>query len=524
MRGLSLSILTLAVVSLCANSTSAQTFTPLTLSEVGYISPTGVSADGNVVVGGGYVSGLGNVARRWRNGIGFDYPGPSSGPVANWASGVSASGSVISGGTGHAVFGDLEGWVRIGNSVGHVGSPSGHDTSDCRGVSVDGSVIVGYGGVQSNPNLFQAAWYAESSGWHNIGFLAGGDDSKALATNLNGSVIVGWSGDSTPAYKSAFRWTSAGGMQPIPHLSGGNEATASAVSADGSVVVGDDYVVDATFQSTQTAWRWSASTGTQALGTLPGGTTSIASGISPDGSVVVGAADVGGTWHAFVWDAAHGMRDLRTLLAAQGLAGVLGAWDLDFANCIAGTGPWYLAGNGVGPGPYDAAWLVRLDSLDTPPADGPFCFGDGTGTACPCSNESPLGSFAGCLNSTGVGGALDAAGAASVASDSLVLYGFDMPSSSALYFQGSAQAGAGAGTVFGDGLRCASGAVVRLGTTQNVSGASQYPDAGDLSISVRGGASAGETHTYQVWYRNAASFCTASTFNLTNGYRVTWTP
>jgi hypothetical protein len=27
---------------------------------------------------------------------------------------------------------------------------------------------------------------------------------------------------------------------------------------------------------------------------------------------------------------------------------------------------------------------------------------------------------------------------------------------------------------------------------------------------------------YQVWYRNAAAFCTSSTFNLSNGYRVVW--
>jgi hypothetical protein len=30
--------------------------------------------------------------------------------------------------------------------------------------------------------------------------------------------------------------------------------------------------------------------------------------------------------------------------------------------------------------------------------------------------------------------------------------------------------------------------------------------------------------TYQAWYRNAAVFCTASTFNLSNGYSITWTP
>jgi hypothetical protein len=31
--------------------------------------------------------------------------------------------------------------------------------------------------------------------------------------------------------------------------------------------------------------------------------------------------------------------------------------------------------------------------------------------------------------------------------------------------------------------------------------------------------------TYQCWYRNADPlFCTASTFNLTNGVEVTWIP
>jgi hypothetical protein len=78
--------------------------------------------------------------------------------------------------------------------------------------------------------------------------------------------------------------------------------------------------------------------------------------------------------------------------------------------------------------------------------------------------------------------------------------------------------------VFGDGLRCASGSIVRLGAKLNAGGTSQFPAAGDPSVSVRGGCHAGELHTYQVWYRNAAAFCTPSTFNLTNGVALTWTP
>jgi hypothetical protein len=32
------------------------------------------------------------------------------------------------------------------------------------------------------------------------------------------------------------------------------------------------------------------------------------------------------------------------------------------------------------------------------------------------------------------------------------------------------------------------------------------------------------TRYYQTWYRNAAVFCTVSTFNLTNGFQISWLP
>jgi len=154
-----------------------------------------------------------------------------------------------------------------------------------------------------------------------------------------------------------------------------------------------------------------------------------------------------------------------------------------------------------------------------------FCPGDGSGSACPCGNVSPSSPIAGCLHSLGTGGVLAATGTPSVSADTLVLAGSAMPSSSALYFQGTAQQSAGAGVAFGDGLRCASGTILRLGTKQNSAGTSQYPVLGDLTVSVRGALPpTGGTRTYQVWYRNAAAFCTSSTFNLTNGVIVVWTP
>jgi len=149
-----------------------------------------------------------------------------------------------------------------------------------------------------------------------------------------------------------------------------------------------------------------------------------------------------------------------------------------------------------------------------------FCFGDGTGTPCPCG-AGAAGN--GCPSSVDVNGAnLAASGVPSIAADSLVLLGTNMPNSSALYFQGTTRIASGTGAVFGDGLRCAGGAIIRLGTKSNTAGASQYPGMPDPSVSVRGQVTMPGVRTYQVWYRNAAAFCMPETFNLTNGVEVTW--
>jgi hypothetical protein len=152
-----------------------------------------------------------------------------------------------------------------------------------------------------------------------------------------------------------------------------------------------------------------------------------------------------------------------------------------------------------------------------------YCSGDGTGTPCPCGNQGAPGN--GCANSLNPAGAhLAATGVASLASDTVVLAGSGMPIVFALYFQGTGEAAAGLGVPFGDGLRCATGTVIRLGTKANVAGASQYPEPGDQPISQRGLVFQPGSRTYQCWYRNAASFCTPDTFNLTNALRILWRP
>jgi len=119
---------------------------------------------------------------------------------------------------------------------------------------------------------------------------------------------------------------------------------------------------------------------------------------------------------------------------------------------------------------------------------------------------------------------LQATGLPSLSADTLQLSGANMPDSTALYFQGTAQQSGGVGVVFGDGLRCAAGTVVRLGTKLNVAGSSSYPTGSEVAVSVRGLVTAPGSRAYQVWYRNAAAFCSASTFNLTNGWWLVWSP
>ncbi len=169
-------------------------------------------------------------------------------------------------------------------------------------------------------------------------------------------------------------------------------------------------------------------------------------------------------------------------------------------------------------------------ALDVPGNGGPnpafaFCFGDGSGTACPCGNNSAPGAGEGCLSSIGSGGLLNATGTPSLSADNVVLQGAGMTDSSCLYFQGTAQVAGGQGGTFGDGLRCAGGTTIRLGNKTNLLGSSQYPGGGDPALSVQGQVSNPGVRTYQVWYRNAdPTFCTAATYNLTNGFQLTWAP
>ncbi|MFO1011143.1 MAG: right-handed parallel beta-helix repeat-containing protein [Planctomycetota bacterium] len=140
--------------------------------------------------------------------------------------------------------------------------------------------------------------------------------------------------------------------------------------------------------------------------------------------------------------------------------------------------------------------------------------------ACPCGNLGALGH--GCAHSASALGAVLTAAPASAGE--VVLHGYGMPAvSTCIYFKGDQLAAPS--VVFGDGARCVSGALVRIGMEANAAGASQYPSSAlqdPLSVRSQTPLGSGLVAHYQAYFRNAAAFCTPDTFNATNGYSVTW--
>lgn len=175
--------------------------------------------------------------------------------------------------------------------------------------------------------------------------------------------------------------------------------------------------------------------------------------------------------------------------------------------------------------PQDTNGVLDVYLRACAPTGSAYCHG--SGNTCPCGNGGP--GPGGCLHSGGAAGVLTATGTASVFADTITLrVSGVLPSVPILFFQGTGKVGNGAGVHFGDGLRCAGGAVVRLGTRfTDAAGSVEFGAAvsGDPSIAVRGQLpGGGGLRHYQGWYRDTAPFCRPEGFNLTNGFSIDWAP
>jgi hypothetical protein len=155
----------------------------------------------------------------------------------------------------------------------------------------------------------------------------------------------------------------------------------------------------------------------------------------------------------------------------------------------------------------------------------PFCSpGEGGVTACPCppGSDAPHAPGHGCSNSINTNGALmGGSGIPSVASDTLVLQVKEMTNGLGLCFEGTSF---GSGLPVGDGIRCITGALKRFGSKVATNRTWRYPEGGETPIHVRTRAVAGNTRHYQLFYRNAGTWCNAATFNVSSAYSILWQP
>lgn len=154
----------------------------------------------------------------------------------------------------------------------------------------------------------------------------------------------------------------------------------------------------------------------------------------------------------------------------------------------------------------------------------PYCgeFFGGGNTPCPCGNSGPPADPEGCSSSRGFGARMRAAGDTSLGNDSFELLCQQVPSSAAILVRGMPFVQTG--FVFGDGVSCLGGTLVRVTSRRPAGGTLHYPDPGEPPLSTIPGTTTGVTFGYQVVYRNPAAFCTSATFNVSDTQPAVWTP
>ena len=174
-----------------------------------------------------------------------------------------------------------------------------------------------------------------------------------------------------------------------------------------------------------------------------------------------------------------------------------------------------------------------------------FCHGDGGDqagcTACPCSNDAPIGTVGGCLNQTLRAAELIGSGSPRVFNDSLRFeveranpntFGVLVSGDNALPNSGPCPPGSGVTGVLLDGLRCVGGNFLRhgarptdlnggIGVVTNGWGPPSGPIGGLIA---NGGFAAGQTRRFQCFYREDTAVMCMTGQNTTNGVEVSFVP
>ncbi len=177
--------------------------------------------------------------------------------------------------------------------------------------------------------------------------------------------------------------------------------------------------------------------------------------------------------------------------------------------------------------PYD----LELAIAAGPGSLEPYCFGDGSGTPCPCGNDSSAGHAGGCAHQDGDGAVLSGSGTPSVVVDGLHFELESAPHDSfAILVSGLnrlPQVGCvGCGIAAFDGLRCAGGDFRRHGSraTDAVGRANHGWGAPAGGLGAASSAIAGQSRHYFAFLRTNPTATCFEGQNSSNGVAVVWAP
>ena len=182
-----------------------------------------------------------------------------------------------------------------------------------------------------------------------------------------------------------------------------------------------------------------------------------------------------------------------------------------------GLGLDYAAGQIVVGAPTDSdqgRWAGSVFLFDdvTQNTGSGGCYTAGSPQACLCGTQSHS---SGCGNSafgTTLGAILYGSGDAQFANDTLVLSVSHLPPGTAgLFVYGASQTP----VPLGEGLLCTAGTMRFPVQTASLAGSVQR-------TGLSANASAGQTLTYQFWYRDLVGLCSSTQSNVSNSWTVTW--
>jgi hypothetical protein len=200
---------------------------------------------------------------------------------------------------------------------------------------------------------------------------------------------------------------------------------------------------------------------------------------------------------------------------------------LSFGTAIVGT--WFEDSNATGvngnQGDNSAAWAgaAYVYNLVEGEAGSALCFGDGTGTVCPCGANGAPGQ--GCANTGGSGSRMDGAGNALLSADTFGLVIVGAPANKpGLVLRAANQLNGGLGILVGDGLLCIVGQSARSQVqVTNANGNVAFVDFQGLPFG-QSSYGAGLPAYYQFWHRDPGNTCSGTGFNFSNAWAVFWLP